>query len=134
MTKLIDLNTQILDLYGLPIAGKPEFIVDDEGKKQPVYDEKGRHNRLPLTLADLFADQLCNGAVTSEDTLDDDKAFGWAKELDETGKVTIDENDIPALEAFLGRMSLTRVARWRARSIWKDALSEAQTLITKDIS
>jgi hypothetical protein len=134
MTKLIDLHTQILDLYGLPISGKPEFVIDEAGNKQPVYDEKGRHSRLPLTLADLLADQLCNGAVTNEDTLDDDKAFSWAKELDETGKLTIEEEDIPSLESFLGRMSLTRVARWRARTIWEDAISEAQTLITKDIN
>jgi hypothetical protein len=132
--KRLDLNTKILDLYGLPFPGKPEFIVEADGERKPVYAESGRQNRLDLTLSDLIAEQLVNGAVDVDDGLDDDKAFKWAKELDETGSVTMDGEDVVRFDLWIKRLKVTRIVRSRIKSIWDDAFVNMTTLVEHNIS
>lgn len=132
--KRLDLNTKILDLYGLPFLGKPEFILQD-GERKPVYNEAGRQNRLDLTLADLLAEQLVNGAVEPTDNLDDEKAFKWAKELDETGRVSLESaEDVNSLGDWIKSIKVTRIVRSRIKAIWDDAIANSTTFVEHNIS
>lgn len=121
--KTLDLNKEIVDLDGKPFPGKPEFHTDKTGAMHPVYGEDGKQSRLNMTLSDFVCQMLCDVA----DDLLDDTAIAWAMELRETGKITVDDakGELKWFKAFVEKLQVTRVVRWRIKQLMAQAELEA---------